>query len=373
MRKRKLHQKAKASGVLKGRLGNEHRQLAEKAGLPPGTFIHIGKQKTETVGITVVSYDEANVQVTEKATLDRLLRPSREMGTTWITVEGLHDVETIKAISGHFRLHPLVTEDILNTTQRPKVEILGDYVFLVLRMLYKEGDSVGLKSEQVSLILGPNYVLTFLESGRENFGEVRNRIQAGKGRIRKGGSDYLAYCIVDAVVDKYFTVLEELAEKIEVLEDMLVTNPSTETIQAIHRLKTDMIFLRRSIWPVREVTSRLLSGQTDLIRDPTLPYLRDVYDHTIRVIDIMETYRDVVSGMLDIYLSSVSNRLNEIMKVLTIIATIFIPLTFLTGWYGMNFKSMPELQWSWGYPMVIIITVSAAVGMLIAFRRRGWI
>jgi magnesium transporter len=287
-------------------------------------------------------------------------------------VEGLHEVETIEAIGRHFHLHPLVIEDIINTTQLPKMEDFGDYVFIVLRMLHIEDDSVGLSSEQVSLIVGPNYLLTFLESGKENFKDVEHRLQAGKGLIRKRGSDYLAYCLIDTIVDKYFVILENLAEQIELLEAELITDPTTETVHAIHRLKTEMIFLRRSIWPVREVISRLLSGQAALIRDSTLPYLRDVYDHAIRVIDIMETYRDVVSGMLDIYLSSVSNRLNQIMNILTIIATIFIPLTFLTGWYGMNFKLMPELEWRWGYPVVIIVAVSVVVGMLVAFKRRGW-
>ncbi|MFH1113660.1 MAG: magnesium/cobalt transporter CorA [Pseudomonadota bacterium] len=340
--------------------------------MPPGSLIHIGKRVAEGVRISIVRFDQGRVQVTDDAGLQELTQPLDGTSSTWITVEGLHEVETVEAICHHFRLHPLITEDILNTTQRPKIEDLGDYVFVVLRTLNQEIDPPGLSSEQVSMVLGPRYLLTFLEGGRNHFSEVMNRIKAGKGRIMAGGSDYLAYCIVDTIVDKYFHVLEELAEKIEIVEEDVIENPTTDTIQAIHRLKTDMIFLRRSIWPAREVVSRLLSGQSSLVQEATMPYLRDVYDHSIRVIDIMETYREVVSGLLDIYLSSVSNRLNQIMKVLTIIATIFIPLTFLTGWYGMNFKAMPELESPWGYPMVIFVAVTAVVGMLMSFRRKGW-
>ena len=202
---------------------------------------------------------------------------------------------------------------------------------------------------------------------------MRERLKGGNVRIRKSGADYLAYCLIDTVVDNYFAILEKLSEKMEVLEEELVKNPGRETLQGIHRMKTDMIYLRRSIWPLREVVNTLGRGESALIKDSTLPYLRDVYDHTIHAIDTLETFRDIVSGMLDIYLSSVSNRLNEIMKVLTIIATIFIPLTFLSGWYGMNFKDMPELAWRWGYPMVICIALTVAAIMLIYFKRKKWL
>lgn len=349
-----------------------HRHMAAKSGLPPGSLVHVGDKLAESVRISMVTYDESQALFKEDVQLEDLTE-SRDGETLWITTQGLHEVQVVESIGNYFRLHPLILEDILNTTQRPKIDDLGDYLFVVLRALHQEDDSAEIGSEQVSLIIGPNLVLTFLESHRAYFQGVTERIRSGKGRIRKGGSDYLAYCLIDAVIDRYFVVLERLAERIELLEDEVAARPTPETVQSIHKLKTGMVYLRRCIWPLREVLSRLASGESSLIRQGTLPYLRDVYDHAIHVIDIMETYRDIVSGMLDIYLSSVSNKLSEIMKVLTIIATLFIPLTFVSGWYGMNFKTMPELDWRWGYPMVIAIAVSIAITMLITFRRRGWI
>lgn len=360
------------TGKNRRKLALVSRRLAAKSGLAPGSLVHVGEKMAESVRISVTTYDETHVRVTEDVQPEDLPRFGGR-GTVWITVQGLHEVDKIAAIGAHFQLHPLVLEDILHTTQRPKMEDLGDHLFVVFRILHQEDDSAEISSEQVSVIVGPNLVLTFLESHRPYFQGVVDRIRAGKGRIRQGGSDYLAYCLIDEAVDKYFVMLERLAERIELLEDDVATNPGRETVQAIHGLKTGMVYLRRSIWPLREVVSRLTTGESALIGPATLPYLRDVYDHTIHVIDTMETYRDVVSGMLDIYLSSVSNKLNEIMKVLTIIATIFIPLTFLSGWYGMNFKTMPELEWRWGYPMVIALAASITATMLIAFRRKGWL
>lgn len=373
MGKGKHAQSTKLSRQPVSRLAIAHKNLSAKSGMPPGSLVHVGTKTTEKVRISVFSYDENELHVQEETTIQDLPVVTKRAGTTWIQVVGLHQVEIIGAIGRHFGLHPLLLEDILNTTHRPKVEDMGDYLFIIARMLHQNDQTGEIGSEQMSLVLGRNFLLTFQESPRGHFNGVRDRIKAGKGLIRKRGSDYLAYCLVDTVVDKYFLFMERLAERIELLEDELVTTPPRDTMQVLHKLKTDMMYVRRSIWPLREVVSRLVSGETSLIKEPTLPYLRDVYDHTIHVIDTMETYRDVVSGMLDIYLSSISNRLNEIMKVLTIIATMFIPLTFLTGWYGMNFKLMPELEWRWGYPMVMGIALAAVTAMLIAFRRKGWI
>ncbi len=288
-------------------------------------------------------------------------------------MEGLHDLEIVEAIGKRFHLHPLVLEDLVNATQRPKMEDAGDYLFFVLKMLHYTEETAEMGSEQIGLVLGHNFLLTFRETQGNEFDEVRERIRSGKGRARKAGPDYLAYCLVDTVVDDYFVILEKLAEKIEILEEELVTSPTTDTLDVIHHLKTDMIFLRRTIWPLREIVNRLVVSDGALIKDTTLPYWRDVYDHTIHAIDTMETYRDVLSGMLDIYLSGISNRLNEIMKVLTLIATIFIPLTFMTGWYGMNFKKMPELEWQWGYPTFIALAGAVVTMMLIFFKRKNWV
>jgi len=292
---------------------------------------------------------------------------------TWINVDGIHQVEILERLGEYFGLHPLVVEDILNTDQRPKVEDFGDYIFIVLKMFYYDDSADEIVTEQISLTLGPTLVISFQEREGDVFNPIRERIRSEKGRIRKMGADYLAYVLVDSIVDSYFIILEKLGEKIEDLEEELVTDPRPETLQTIHNLKREMIFLRKSVWPLREVVSGLERGESPLIQESTGIYLRDVYDHTIQVIDTVETIRDMLSGMLDIYLSSVSNRMNEVMKVLTIIATIFIPLTLIAGIYGMNFRYMPELEWPWAYPMLWLIMLAIGVLMLIYFRRKRWL
>jgi magnesium transporter len=267
-----------------------------------------------------------------------------------------------------------VMEDIMNTEQRPKIEDFDDYIFVVLKMLYYDNDEEEIKAEQISIIVRSNFVLSFQEREGDIFNPLRDRIRNAKGRVRKMGPDYLAYCLLDAIVDNYFVVLEKLGEQIEGMEEELVTNPTPVTLQRIHNLKREMIFLRKSVWPLREVVSRLERGESPLIKESTGIYLRDVYDHTIQVIDTIETYRDMLSGMLDIYLSSISNRMNQVMKVLTIIATIFIPLTFVAGIYGMNFEYMPELKWHWFYPKAFwLVMIGIAGVMLVYFRRKRWL
>jgi magnesium transporter len=292
---------------------------------------------------------------------------------TWINVEGLHQVEILEKLGECYGFHPLVLEDILNTDQRPKMEDYGDYLYVVLKMLSLQGQKNEIVTEQVSILLGSNFVISFQEGGEGDvFNSIRDRIKNGKGRIRKMGADYLAYALLDAVVDNYFIILEKLGEKIELLEEELVTRPTSHTLNLIHHMKREMIFLRKAVWPLREVVGGLERAETSLFKEATRIYLRDIYDHTIQVIDTVETFRDMVSGMLDIYLSSVSNRLNSVMKVLTIIATIFMPLTFLAGIYGMNFKYMPELEWRWGYPFIWLIMIGIGVFMLIYFRKKKW-
>jgi len=292
---------------------------------------------------------------------------------TWINIDGIQRIDVIEKIGKYFSLHPLALEDIVNTGQRPKMEDFVDYIFVVLKMLYYDEKERETKAEQLSLVLGPNWVISFQENEGDVFDPIRERIRADKGRIRKMGADYLVYALIDAVVDNYFIILEKIGEKIEEIEDELVANPAPETLQAIHNLKRQMIFLRKSVWPLREVISRLERWESQLINKSTDIYLRDVYDHTIQVIDAIETFRDMLSGMLDIYLSSVSNRMNEVMKVLTIIATIFIPLTLVAGLYGMNFRYMPELEWPWGYPLVLFFMFAIGVLMLIYFRKKKWL
>jgi magnesium transporter len=332
------------------------------------------KPELAPVTLTYINYDN-NAPIKEhrapafREDMGFVNRP----GITWLDIDGVHQTEILEVVGAHANLHPLVIEDIHNTYQRPKVEDYEDYLYIVLKMISWDGDSTEIQAEQVSLILGQNYVLSFKEDPGDIFDPIRTRLREGKGRLRKLGADYLAYSLLDQVVDHYFLVLENLGEQIEDLEEELVTNPDASTLQTIHHLKRELIFLRKSVWPLREAISSLERGESPLFKPETLVYLRDVYDHTIQVIDTIETFRDMVSGMLDIYLSSVSNRMNEVMKVLTIIATIFIPLTFIAGIYGMNFANMPELQWPWGYFMVWGVMIIIFIGMLIFFKRKKWL
>jgi len=346
---------------------------SRKKGLSPGTLMHVGEKKVEKTRITVIDYDEKTFLEKEIQAIEECF-PFKDTSTvTWINVDGVHDAAVIEKLGGYFNLHPLILEDIMTTSQRPKMEDLGcEAIYVVMRMIDFDGERGQITSEQLSLVFGRNYVISFQEKPGDCFDPIRERIRNGKGRIRKMGPDYLAYALIDAIVDHYFQILEQLGEKIEGLEDSLVTDPKQELLHQIHGLKREMIFLRKSVWPLREVISGLQRAESPLIRETTGIFLRDVYDHTIQVIDSVETFRDMLSGMLETYLSSVSNRMNEVMKVLTIIATIFIPLGFLAGVYGMNFKFMPELEWRWGYFLVVGLMILAGLGMVIYFKKKKW-
>ena len=357
--------------LKRGRLTFQGR--SRKAGLPPGSLVHIGTTSAEKVTISAIDYSEKKFQEKDISDVQGLAPCLESRDTTWIRVQGLQQTDVIEAVGSFCKVHPLFLEDIVNTSQRPKAEDAGDYFFIIIKTLNYDEKKDSIVTEQLSFVLAPNFLLSFEEKPGKIFDSVMGRIKAGKGRIRKGGADYLAYCLIDTVVDNYFGLLEGLGEKIELLEEDLVNNPTPEILSRIRNFKVDMIFVRRSVWPLREVINQLALGESNLIKESSRLYFRDVYDHTIHIIDTMETYRDIVSGMLDIYLSSVSYRLNEIMKILTIIATIFIPLTFLAGWYGMNFKGMPEYEWRWGYPMVIVIAVMIAAGLVLFFRRKKWL
>lgn len=355
------------------------KKTSGKIGLPPGTLVYVGKKRTEKVKITVIDYDEK--QLTEKKIkkIEECFPFKDKPTVTWINIDGIYDMEIIEKLGKQFDLHPLLMEDIVSTSQRPKMEDFENYIFLVLKMLYFDEKENEVKSEQISLILGPNYVISFQELEGDIFDTIRDRIRKAKGRIRKMGADYLAYALLDAVVDNYFLILEKIGEKIETMEENLVTEPTPETLQAIHSLKRETILIRKSVWPLRELVSGLERSESTLIKKSTDIFLRDVYDHTIQVIDTIETYRDMLSGMVDLYLSSISNKMNQVMKVLTIIATIFIPLTFIAGIYGMNFDpdaspfNMPELGWYWGYISVWVVMIIIGIIMLIYFKRRRWL
>ena len=349
------------------------RKTARKVGLPPGTLVQVEEKKAEKARISIIDYDEAQFQEKEAATIEECFPFKDKPSVTWINIDGVHQADILEKIGAHFGIHPLVLEDIMHTVQRPKIEDFEDYIFVVVKMIYFDDKNNDIEAEQLSIILGPNFVISFQEKEGDIFNPIRDRIKKARGRIRKMKSDYLAYALLDTIVDHYFIVLEKLGEKIEGMEEELVTKPTPETLQSIHNLKRELIFLRKSIWPLREVVNVLERGESSLIDESTGIYLRDVYDHTIQVVDTVETFRDMVSGMLDIYLSSISNKMNEVMKVLTIIATIFIPLTFVAGLYGMNFKYIPELEWHWGYFAALFVMVMIGFGMVMYFRNKKWL
>jgi magnesium transporter len=360
----------------KPKLGKKESQTA---GLPPGTPVYIGEPRTEPVTISCISYSRGHVDELEDMKPGECKQFLGKPEVTWINVNGIHDAKVISDLGTVFNLHPLIVEDIMNTQQRSKMEDFGDSMFLVLKMLDYEDAEKDIKFEQMSVILTKDYILTFQERPGDVFDTIRERIRAGKGRIRGLGTDYLAYALLDAIVDYYYVVLEKVGESIESIEEALMESPEHESLELIYYLKREMIILRKSVWPMREIISRLERSENEIILPETDRYLRDVYDHTIQAIDMVETYRDMLSGMLDLYLSSISNRMNEVMKVLTIIATIFIPLTFIAGIYGMNFDpaagplSMPELASPYGYAATLLLMLAISLVMLMFFRKRKWI
>lgn len=344
----------------------------QKAGLPPGTPVHIGEAEG-TVRVTVYEYDEH--QWSERTLNDPgdLEVPDRDSGVVWINVDGVHDIGIVTRVCERFGIHPLVQEDIVNTDQRPKAEEYDGYLYVVVKMIRQSADAETIDPEQISLIVMNRLVISFQQRTGDVFDSLRSRIRSGKGRVRREGADYLAYCILDAIVDHYFILLEGIEGRIEPLEEAVLVNPDPKAMVTIQALKRDLLFLRRSLWPMREMIYRLSREGAAVVREDTRPFLRDLYDHVIHLIEILEAFQEIVAGTMDIYLSSVSNRMNNIMKVLTIIATIFIPLTFVAGVYGMNFAFMPELEWRWSYPAILALMALVAALMLRFFRRKGWI
>lgn len=343
-----------------------------KTGLPPGSLVHVGSRRTENVAITVLEYDETElrqIHVEDPAEL-AYYRDSEK--TSWVNIDGLHDAKLLGAVGSVFGLHPLVLEDMLNTEERPKIEAYGDYTFIAVKQLFINESTGELDTDHQNIILGKGFVISAGESRTRIFDPVRERLESGV-RLRKMGADYLAYTLLDAIVDNYFNVLERQGEIIEKVEEILVSDPDRSTLDKILETKNDMLYIHKNIWPLREVANLLERGESSLVGQDTRVYLRDLYDHVMQVLDTTEIYRDILSGLLDVYLSSVSNRMNEIMKVLTIISTIFIPLTFLAGIYGMNFNYMPELGWRWGYFALLGVMAVLALVMLYFFKRKKWL
>ena len=351
---------------------------SRKAGLPPGSPVFIGEKVTEKFGLDMVDYNAEALSVGTPARLDDFHLLKETPSNTWIRVHGLHDAEAINRFCLGFGLHPLTIEDILHTSQRPKIDHYDDYLFLVINLIHYNDAAKEMSMEQISFVLGPSYLLSFHEKNDDIFDDVLDRLENNKGRIRKMGVDYLLYSLLDRVVDNFFSVLEKIGEEVEELEEELIADPAPETLQSIHSLKREMILLRKSVWPLREVINGLQRDETVFMGESIRVYLKDLYDHTIQVLDTVETFRDIISGMIDIYLSSVSNRMNEVMKVLTIFAVIFIPLTFIAGLYGMNFNTsqsplnMPELNWYFGYPFALMLMAGTAISMLVYFKKKKW-
>jgi len=351
-----------------------HQRRSRKAGLLPGTPVHIGAVRGHPPRLTLMNFDGERLEESEISGLTAAAGTREQPGVTWINIEGVHEVGVLEQFAQSFGLHPLVTEDIANTSQRPKLEDYGSYLYIVVRMLSWHEATREVVSEQVSLILGPNFLLSFQEGIEgDAFNPIRERLRTAKGRVRREGADYLAYSLIDAIVDGYFVVLERLGEEVERLDAELAGSRTAGVARDIQLLKREMIYLRRAVWPLRETINGLQRAESALVRPTTALYLKDVYDHSIEVIDTVETYRDLLTGMLETHLSLLTTRLNEVMKVLTVIATIFIPLSFITGIYGMNFRHMPELEWRWGYPLVLGGMAVIAVGMLVYFRRKRWL
>lgn len=351
-----------------------YEKRGSKAGLAPGTLVHIGEKKVEKIRIKIVAYNAEKIVEKELDSVEECLdfkdKPDINL---WINVDGLDQTDIIETLGSYFEIHPLTLEDILNTVQRPKIEDYESYVYTVLKMMLLDTKKDEIIIDQVSIIFGYNFIISFQEREDDIFNPIRERLKNPASRLRKSGVDYLAYGLIDVVIDNYFLILEHFGEAIEELEDELVVQPSPETLRTIQKYRRIMITLRKSVWPLRELINGMQKIESEIIKDNTRIYLRDIYDHTIQVIDSVEDFRDILSSMIDVYLSSISNRMNDIMKVLTVIATIFIPLTFIAGVYGMNFEYMPELHSQWGYPAVMLFMAILGSTMFIYFKKKRWV
>lgn len=348
-------------------------QHKNKAGLSPGSLVFVGNKRADKTAISIIQYNKTEIKELKSEDYLDASGVSDSSDVFWIDVKAIHDEALISAIGSQFDIHSLVLEDILNTKQRPKIEFFDNYIYIVIKMITWDQKKKTIKTEQISLVIGNNYVISFQEKEDDIFDPLRERIRRGKGRIRGMGADYLAYAILDITVDNYFIALEGIGEHMELLEDKLLKNPNDDILKEIYVVKRENLLLRKSVWPLREINAQLERYDSPLIRKKTRPFLRDLYDHTMHVIDNVETYRDMIAGLLELYISTLSNKTNDVMKVLTIIATIFIPLTFIVGVYGMNFEHMPELHWPWAYFAVMAVMGIIALLMLWYFRKKKWL
>ncbi|MBF0102201.1 MAG: magnesium/cobalt transporter CorA [Desulfobacterales bacterium] len=336
--------------------------------------IHPIHKKSDSSNITVLTYDEHAFKVKHVEKLEEYSQLKDTTNVTWINVEGANKSEILKSLGDYFNFHPLVIQDITNTDQRPKIENFGDYIFFICKMMTYDDKKNEIITEQVSIIIGTNYLISFQE-GKENtiFNTVREGITSGKGRIKNMRPDYLAYALLDAIVENYFLLLDNIREQLECLEDAMVTDPKPEMLQSLHNLKRNIIFLHKSVWPLKEVIKGFEKVESLLIREATTIYLRGVYDNTIQILDTIGIFKDMLTSMLEVYVSSVSNKLNEIMKILTVITTIFMPLNLVTGFYGQNLKYLPFAEFDWGFFGIIFLMLIIAISMILYFKKKKWL
>ncbi len=348
------------------------RKQSHKAGLPPGSLAPLVERREEAVNITIIDYRDDHYEEMETHRVAECLPFKEKPSVTWINVDGLHDLEILRRLGEGYDIHPLTLEDVVHTDHRPKMEDFGHYLYVTLKMLYLTPEETGVATEQVSLVVGRGFVISFQEAPEDVFGTVRERIKKASGRIRRRGADYLAYALMDAVVDQYFIILESLGEELESIEDELIDEPGKGILESIYTLRREVVLLRRSVWPLRETVSSLEKSESEIIEEPTKMYLRDLHDHTISILETVETFREMLAAMLDSFRSLAGERMNQVMKVLTIIATVFIPLTFIAGIYGMNFENMPELKWPWAYFAALGVMAAVAAAMVVYFKRKRW-
>ncbi len=350
-----------------------HRSRSKKIGLPPGTLVHVGEARVKQPMLSLFRYDADTLQEQSETSLSGLKLETADTETLWLNVHGLHDTALMTEIGRAFNLHPLVLEDILNTEQRPKLDSYDGYLFFVTRFFHYDKHSMEISTEQISLILGHNFVLTFQERPTGSFEPIRERLRANKGNLRKSGADYLAYGLLDMIVDRYFVVLEQIGDDCEALEEELLRKPNAGVLQGIYKLKHETMELRRAVWPLREVLNALIRNEGSFFHHGTLLYLRDVYDHTVHFIESLESLRDLLAGMLDIYLSTISNRVNMEVRALTVVAMLFMPATLIAGIFGMNFRVMPLLQNPDGFWIAMGMMATIAIIMGLIFWRRQWL
>jgi magnesium transporter len=348
------------------------RSSPKEIGLPPGSLIHVGEQKLERSILSYISYSPDQILIRADVPLDECIALKTAEEVSWINLDGLHDVTQVEALGGAFDLHPLAQEDILNSGHPPKFEEYDECSLFIGKMLFFDEQSSQVLVEQISLVLTEKQVLSFQERPGDVFDGVRKRLKRKGARIHQLGADYLAYALIDSIIDSYFHILEKIGDRLDQLENEMIRQPTQELLHQVHQMKGQLVFLRKTLRAMCEAVKNLLNSDSELIDESTDPFLRDLYGHTINALDTLESYRETALGLVELYMSTVSQRMNEVMQILTITASIFIPLTFIAGIYGMNFEMMPELKWPYGYPAVMGLMLLCAVAMLVIFKRKRW-